>query len=530
MSEHTTLNVIHPSLIEVASTPAGPGQIAARWLAPVRYSALRLAGWLLFVGGLAFAWLWAHGYRGPGGPSTAALLTTSTRPTGRAPGFPIGDLLTFAICAFLPAVWWTRRRRRGVLYLRRFGHTAGTAMLSRAAAATGRRWRFVTLDDNAVAARGPRVPLRTPANAVTGLGERLAVWSMRGQQLSELLATRLRLGRYVFYALIAAALVAVVGESPLAPVLTRVAFAATLVVLAVAMTISLLPLIPLALYIAILPATLTSTALSAMIAEADSGQRVRIDRIEQLPDEVAELRLRNRRLFAPRLGIVQVQSAIWPQAVLAIAGVCHVAVFDVSQPIPSIAWEIDTVGRFSRATCVFVGDCARLRALNRRTVGDAPVADEVVRLVAGRPVLGYHDAGADLAGFVRRLRLALAGVDQARSGPAATLRRVVVWLQLDVQAHRGRGVAHLAAGTLAVLVELPLAVLATLTLRNTRLWPGYEQWSARLHLRNRRREQTRQEEHARRLARYQQRKQHGRQDERGGRTADGSRCGNQIDS
>jgi hypothetical protein len=163
------------------------------------------------------------------------------------------------------------------------------------------------------------------------------------------------------------------------------------------------------------------------LAEADRGQFAEIDSAERVPEEVRRVKRLNRRVLAPRLAVLSVDTAIWREAVLGMAGVCRLALIDVSRPTHNIVWEIKQLTRLPRVRCVFVGEYGQLVEINERHVGEDEVVDAVVGLVAGRPVLAYR-AGRDSADFIRALRSALAWSDRntrRRAEVGAQFRQVV---------------------------------------------------------------------------------------------------------
>jgi hypothetical protein len=163
------------------------------------------------------------------------------------------------------------------------------------------------------------------------------------------------------------------------------------------------------LRIVLLRASVAAGGIGGALEEADHSKFTEISSAEELSEKVRRVKRNNRRVLAPQLAVLRTDDAIWREVVLGLAGVCRIALFDVSEPRAGIVWEIDQLSQLRRITCVFVGEHGRLTDINKRLVGENDVVDKLVGLVAGRPVLAYHDQDAD---FVRQLRSVLESSDR----------------------------------------------------------------------------------------------------------------------
>jgi len=399
----------------------------------VRVVGARAVGYVLVVGGTCFyallisvvavSWIASdtdEHYRPDWTPPPAQPLTETEA--------LLMFLLIVGLFAYIPiGLGLLRYGRRGVLYLRRFGYTDGTAVVTDAAASLGGRWRFVTLDDRAVVGQGPDSRAVSRASSVKKFSDRLEAWSDRSEEIAARGRRLLIPGMRCVVILIALDLASGLFLPEVYPVFMILTVIGVVVIVALSVPILLALALPLLLSLAVLPVSMSSGFIGAAVDEADRGRFAEIDSVEGLPEEMRRVKRRNRRVLAPRLAVLSVSTAIWREAVLGLAGVCRIALIDVSCPTDSIVWEIEQLTRLPRVRCIFVGEHGRLLKINERHVGRDEVVDATVRLVAGHPVLAYH-AGRDSDDFVRALRSALAwpGRDRSRpviSGSAWAVRR-----------------------------------------------------------------------------------------------------------
>ncbi|QKV73967.1 hypothetical protein [Amycolatopsis sp. Hca4] len=367
-----------------------------------RVVAARVIGYTLLVGGTCFyaviivlslvIWVAA---------------TAPEQPSAETAHWPV-PLLVVGCFAYIPVgIAFLRYGRRGVLYLRRFGYTDGTAAVTEAALSIGTRWRIVTLDDKAVDAQEAPPHLVSQAMSVKHFSDGLEVWLERAGGFAQRRERLFTVTARSTFVLIVISLASGVFLPGLYPALATVTVIAVVVTAALGALLVLALVLPLLASLGFLPTVIASGLIKDAVDEANRSLLSEIGSADQLPKEVRRVKHLSRRVLAPRLTVLRVDSAIWRDAVRALMGICRVALIDVSCPRPAIAWEIEQLSRFPHVRCVFIGEHWRLAEINQRRIGADKVVDGVVRLVAERPVLAYQ-TGRDTERFVRALRSTLA--------------------------------------------------------------------------------------------------------------------------
>jgi hypothetical protein len=308
-------------------------------------------------------------------------------------------------------VFLLRRGRRGVLYLRHFGHTTGTEVLSGALRRTGGRWRFVTLDDRGtIVAQGVRSRAARAGRSLAGVTEgRAGHWALAVADHTRrlwVLAARL-------WVLAAAGLVYAWIRFPATDRYAPVLFP---VLIGTAVILGALAGIRLAMALAgasLLPMGVLISSMLDAAGQVEERKAVSIDDESRIPAECHLIRSMIRRAFGPRLAVVTVSTAFWRRTVLTLATTTPIALFDVSQPSDSLLWEIDQLTPMPHVRCIFVGQRDELDKLNHpdpRSTGRPARAQEeaLLRRLEGRTVLAYGTDRKDLRAFVKALRATLA--------------------------------------------------------------------------------------------------------------------------
>lgn len=157
----------------------------------------------------------------------------------------------------------------------------------------------------------------------------------------------------------------------------------------------------------------SSTAQSVRDAERTKTRAVH-DEVE-IEVAAADIAVRNRKVFAPRLVVLRVATPVWQQAVRRLAQTSALALVDVSQPTDNLVWEIEELTVRSPTRCLLVGELGRLRELAAVPVEEldpASAAARTLRLLEGRRVLGYTTDRAGVRRFARALRSDLYGLDR----------------------------------------------------------------------------------------------------------------------
>jgi hypothetical protein len=316
-----------------------------------------------------------------------------------------------------------RRRRRLVLFLRRFGYDDATRAVLAATESVGRTWRVVTLDDASIQPVGTAPLLQRSISGLT----RTAAGVRRVRSFTANLA-----GKAYALALIGAAVAAVLlwddvsgeeamgwlaaagdtvgrgAETWLRPLLIGVAVAAVVWVVSM-VTMGL---------VGVGSRSLDTARKFSYLAVGNEAD------IEQT---CARLAARERAVFNPRLMVARVDSTVWQPTVARLGGMSDALLFDVSKPSENLVWEMETLLGEHADRCVFIGELDTLRRYMDRTMDrtarsgrragharfellavapDSPLG-QVERLLDGRKVIGYQCDARGLRRFRRALRAVL---------------------------------------------------------------------------------------------------------------------------
>jgi ABC-type multidrug transport system fused ATPase/permease subunit len=316
---------------------------------------------------------------------------------GQAVVFLIATLV--AIVGLILGLKLIRGRRRLVLFLRRFGYDEATEALSFAAAsAMGQRWRLVTLDDNEIA---PILGIKS-----------------RGRILGFL--------RWLFLAAMVVGLFWLFGDgfaNYMANIIDSLetgnrgrGFDAILgqiiVIFVMTLVIGLFIGGLVLMFIALLGAgMLFSWRSFRSYKKAEMGQSKKIENTSEIEPVIHAVLKMSRKIFAPRLVVVRVNSAIWQAVVEQFAGVSAVILIDVSSPGEGLLWELENLKeKYSKRT-VLIGQYEALEKLADLPVTNADAVDReqhLVNLLQGEVVLAYRSGGVrDTQHFTSLLRARL---------------------------------------------------------------------------------------------------------------------------
>lgn len=297
-----------------------------------------------------------------------------------------------------------RGRRQSALFLRRFGFTDATRVLSRAISrGMGRRWRLITLDDQQV------VPV--------GVGGRSKVFVRLGPWL--LAAVLVLLVVWVLPPWFDAQFDSAVdkaldeasenaeaeGANPVEAFFGAV-FAAIIVSMVVGMVLTLVTLAPVALAGAL---ALSGLGAGRALRRAEERSAVRIDTAGQIERAVKRAERATNRIYSSRLIVVRCAHDVWQQVVRRFADLTDVTLIDVSEASPGLLWELGELGPTLSTTWVLVGSVRSLEALL------ADGSENAVRLrtlLDGQSVLGYRPE--DTRGFESALQARLSHVGTGR--------------------------------------------------------------------------------------------------------------------
>jgi hypothetical protein len=324
-------------------------------------------------------------------------------------------LLAFAASTEFIGRRFLSRRRKTVLFLRRFGYGDATRAVLAATELMGRNWRVVTLDDAAIAPLEAAPHLRRSLSGLTTSAETVnAGRRLAGKALARLYRLTLLAG-FLFILL---------ARPSSEDWLGWLASAGTTVDLILEFARTLVPiLVGMAIIWAF--AVLTMRLVRVGSRSLDVAQEYRYLQVRSEADiqrTCQKVDSRERAVFNPRLMVVKVDFAVWQETVTMLAGVCDAMLFDVSKPTDNLLWEMETLVSAHADLCVFIGQLDVLRpffvdgssaeghgATRSRTVTvsrDSPLG-RVEQLLDGRAVIGYRSDAKGLRRFRRALRAEL---------------------------------------------------------------------------------------------------------------------------
>ena len=321
-----------------------------------------------------------------------------------------------------------RGARTSVLFLRRFGYSDATQAVTFAVTRTiGRTWRLVTLDDNETAPVGihagtkwfftishgtmqlvlapfkifrfyPVALTLTIAVIAFDVGG-AALWPSPGVSVER---TAIR-----YFEIFEVLLSRRFPIDALQPNLPGV-FALFLIVMGWPLVV--LPTIALALppwaWLVVLAFFVYIAFSIDAVRAADKGRTHEVTNAPAIDHAIREVTEASRRLLAPRLFVLRVDSSIWHETVSRFARQTSVALIDISEPSPHLLWEVEELTLRTRTPCVFIGEYERV----------APLGDDDVRshaelsfpqlalLLGAQDVLAYTTDRAGQRRFAHALR------------------------------------------------------------------------------------------------------------------------------
>ena len=328
-----------------------------------------------------------------------------------------GTVVVFValVIALLVVPWFVglrlvRGSRRLVLFLRRFGYTDATDALTFAALTTmGRSWRLVTLDDAAVAPVGISQGMAKFAAA----GEFSWVWFGRARKRVGFLV-RLALGVGLAGMALVAGHTYIRHHSELTMVQAAVGYHHRARHSGDAGTFRIFLIVAIAAVAAAVVFTLVALILMTVFrpwhrfsATLQRAEQAKVTRVMSPPDVLnvaGAVRKQARKVFSPRLMVLNVDSAVWKTTVKTVANLAAVVLIDVSVLTENLLWEIAEVAEDPSTVCVLVGHAEGLRALD---VIDTPLEQRLVELLDGRTILAYEKGEQGMTRFANALRATL---------------------------------------------------------------------------------------------------------------------------
>jgi hypothetical protein len=336
-------------------------------------------------------------------------LSSSSVGKGTAVAY-LGLVIALLVVPWFVGLRLVRASRRLVLFLRRFGYTDATDALTFAALTTiGRSWRLVTLDDAAVAPVGISRGMAKFAAA----GEFSWVWFGRARKRLGSL-TRLALGvGLVGMAVVAGhtyhrhhselkMVEASVGYHHQAAHVGdaesfRIFLIVAIVAVAAAVVFAVVALL-------LMPVFRPLHRFSGTLQRAEQAKVTRVVSTQDVLKVAGAVRDQARRVFSPRLMVLNVDSAVWQKTVQTVANLASVVLIDVSVLTENLLWEVAEVVEDPSTACVLVGHAEGLRALD---VIDTPLEQRLVELLDGRTILAYETTEQGMTRFANALRAAL---------------------------------------------------------------------------------------------------------------------------
>lgn len=326
-----------------------------------------------------------------------------------------------------------RGERDLVLFLRRFGHSDTTKVVTFAARKTvGGSWRLVTLDDELIAPLGVGAGTRRAYGAARLVSRAWLVFL----QLPEFFMKRLL--PLTFGAMLAVVALELLRTAPdwsaaredgtFAPyrdTLTSLfsadipfdaiglSFPGVFAIVAIIIALELAALLVLMVAVPAL-AVLTlvlfpvihiigESAAAARKADESTRQPIRVEsEIQHTAQAVVQ---RSRSVFAPKLVVLRVATPVWRQTVEGFAAVCSAPLIDLSDVSENVLWEIEEMIRRFGPRCLLVGRHDLVAWLaDSPAAGLEPKDERLVRLLDGYEVLAYTTDWRGIRRFARSLR------------------------------------------------------------------------------------------------------------------------------
>ena len=319
-----------------------------------------------------------------------------------------------------------RGERQVVVFLRRFGFDDATsAVTSAASSSMGRWWRLVTLDDDEVSAIGVDASTRRLV-ALAGLGSRLGKAGFRvgsvvarvvgvawlifaGIVLLDALgkpdvgeALLLALMRYVTLftdTIDAGHLVQPFGPDLNTAFVILAAISAVVVIGAIVAVPIMLLYLPLMIPLGFFTETIDA------VRKAEASRTRVINDGSQAAAAAASIATESRGIFAPRLVVLTVSTAVWQETVRKLAAVSSAILIDISEPTDNLIWEIRELMDSFGSRFVVVGEYSRVQGLEESTTAEpgSPTA-QLRSLLDGRQVIGYTTDRRGRRRFAQALR------------------------------------------------------------------------------------------------------------------------------
>jgi hypothetical protein len=333
--------------------------------------------------------------------------------------------LVLAIVASGVGLSMLRRKRRMVLFLRRFGYSDATeAVTAAAASSAGQAWRLVTLDDSEVKAIGLPTATRLTYRGVGAVAG--------GAIALVLLAARIL--KYAFWPAVAALFVLPLADIALGSEKARrvaaagwgsflhtlaidhrlpahlqpdshLAFLAALAIVIVVIAGGIGYFVALIGAMVMMGPLVFAKSAITDLGKVEAEKTIEVGGAVPISQVVQLLRYRSRSVYAPHLTVVKVPSSMWHDTVRELVRLSDVVLVDVSVPTQSLVWEVTTLLEL-HAHLQVVGEYQHVRklfGLDGSPVLEGTNEAQLTRLLDGNEVLAYTTDRAGRQRFTREL-------------------------------------------------------------------------------------------------------------------------------
>ena len=153
-----------------------------------------------------------------------------------------------------------------------------------------------------------------------------------------------------------------------------------------------------------------------VVRKADTARTRDVPHEAAIHQAVYDVGEASKRLLAPRLFVLRVDSNVWHETVSRFARQSSMALIDISEPSGNLLWEVEELTLRTKTPCVFIGEYDRVAPL-----GDDDVRSNAERsfpqlalLLGGHEVLAYTTDRAGQRRFARALRGKLRQITASR--------------------------------------------------------------------------------------------------------------------
>jgi hypothetical protein len=338
-------------------------------------------------------------------------------------------------------VWMCRYRRRPVLYLRRFGDTDSTGLVSDAVFEIGSSYRMITLDDQSVAPIGHRRRTTFTARVLFALGRGYLHLVGTGNETIgkaiKFFAWCLGISLAILFFTSDGSFGQRISQSVSQHGWFHDVFDAFGIITGILIIIIFARLAGFAAGLATLPASFIVGMAGMQVLETEKWlQKLSVNSAKDLRNGMALIKRYSGRALTVRFSVLKVDSFLWKQTVRAVMEECGLALLDISDITANMLWEIEELESHSTAV-VLVGAADKVDDVLYRPTDDFSLM-MARELLDGRRVLTYTTDPAGRRTFVRELRASFDSLPRRRAvaGSKSSISR---W-RVRARTSRGGGV------------------------------------------------------------------------------------------